>query len=217
MRYFANPSTPAVRDAMTAGLLAAIATPKQGNRVPPGVPWCADNGCGPGRGGVKQGTGYPGDAAFLAWLQSYTTEEIARCVFAVAPDVVADAAATLTRSAPWLPVIRGLGYPVAFVAQDGQESLPVPWDEFDVLFIGGSTAWKLSEHAHQLATEAKAHGKHVHMGRVNSLRRLRFAQWIGADSCDGTLIAHGPDVRLPQMLGFLRNLDQRILDFGAIA
>jgi hypothetical protein len=32
----------------------------------------------------------------------------------------------------------------------------------------------------------KERGKHVHMGRVNTLRRLRYAEAIGVDSVDGT-------------------------------
>jgi hypothetical protein len=196
VRYFANPSTQKVRDAMSAGALGMIATPKQGNGIPPGAVWCADNGC--------FGKGYPGDEAWFAWLQSFAAEERARCAFAVAPDVVADAAATLTRSLPWLPRIRALGYPAAFVAQDGLEDLEMPWDAFDVLFIGGSTEWKLGPHARAFAIEAKARGKHVHMGRVNSERRLRYAHHIGCDSVDGTYIAFGPDLNLPDVLAWVR-------------
>ena len=53
MDYFANPSTQPIRGAMAAGHLRAILTPKQGNRLPGGVRWCADNGC--------FGKGWPGE------------------------------------------------------------------------------------------------------------------------------------------------------------
>jgi hypothetical protein len=36
-----------------------------------------------------------------------------------------------------------LGYPAAFVAQDRWDETATPWDEFDVLFVGGSTEFKL--------------------------------------------------------------------------
>lgn len=176
-----------------------IATPKQGNPIPLRAAWCADNGC--------FGKGYPGDEQWFAWLESFTLEERARCRFAVAPDVVADAAATIARSTPWLPRIRGIGYPAAFVAQDGQEHLPVPWGELDVLFIGGSTAWKLSPAARRLVADAKAHDKRVHMGRVNSERRIRYAHAIGCDSVDGTYLSFGPDLLLPDVLAWLRGID----------
>lgn len=186
---------------MTAGRLGCIDTPAQGNRPVPGAWWAADNGC--------FGKGYPGDEAWLAWLRDHPGDR-AHCLFATAPDVVADAAATLARSAPWLPVIRSLGYPAALVAQDGLEALPVPWDDFDVLFIGGSTEWKLGPHAARLTRDAKARGKHVHMGRVNSARRFAYAQLIGCDSVDGTYLAFGPDTNLPNVLRWGDDLFQGV-------
>jgi hypothetical protein len=194
----ANPCSQPVRDAMSAGLLGMIDTPGQGNRLPADAVWCADNGCGPGRGG-KIGRGYPGDAAYRAWLIKRSAN-VASCRFAVAPDVVADASATLARSTPWLAPIRDLGYPVALVAQDGLEDLQVPWDDIDALFIGGSTDWKLGPHARRIAGEAKARGKWVHMGRVNSARRFAIAELLGCDSVDGTFLTYGPDTNLPKVL-----------------
>jgi hypothetical protein len=193
MRYFANPSTRSARDAMSAGLLDTIVTPAQGNAVPAGATYCADNGV--------YGDGYPGDTAWLAWLRNLPTD---RCRFAVAPDVVADAAATIARSRPLLPVIRAAGYPPAYVAQDGQENLPIPWPDFDALFIGGSTGWKLGAAARDIAADARRRGKWLHMGRVNSGRRMRYARYIGCDSVDGTYLTFGPDTNLPTLLAWLR-------------
>jgi hypothetical protein len=216
MIYYANPSNAKVREAMRAwpGRLGAIATPRQGNKIT-GLPlWCADNGCGPGVRGI--GKGYPGDEAWLAWLTDLAPHA-SRCAFAVAPDVVGDAAATIERSLPFLPVIRSLGYPAAFVAQNGQDGLPVPWDEFDVLFNGGDDAWKLGAPMGILAAEAKARGKRLHMGRVNSLKRMRHASARGYDSCDGTFIRWGPDIRLPEALGWLRDANDQMSLFGDVA
>jgi len=181
-----------------------IATPRQRIAVPPGAAWCADNGC--------YGSGYPGDAAWVAWLDTYTPEERSRCAFATAPDVVGDAAATLARSLPLLPTVRQLGYPAAFVAQDGLESLPVPWDAFDVLFIGGTTDFKLGPHARRLVADALAHGKRAHMGRVNSERRIRYADAIGCASADGTLLAFGPVQNFARVRTWARGFDQYTLD-----
>ncbi len=156
---------------------------------------------------------------YLGWLQDMAAAEGADpcdpdtsgCLFAAAPDVVADAAATLRRESVMrmLGWIRYAGLPVAFVLQDGQESLPVPWDDFDAAFIGGSTSWKLGPAARALAAQARARGKWVHMGRVNSLRRLRYAAAIRCDSADGTFLARGPDVNLPKVLGWLRDVNQQ--------
>lgn len=197
MIYLANPtSSPHVHAAMRDGLLGYIDTPAQGNKRPDGVTWCADNGCFSDRWD---------EAKWWRFLVA-NAHRADTCLFAVAPDVVADAAATIERSAPWLPKIRELGYPAAFVAQDGQESLSVPWDDFDALFIGGSTEWKLGPHARTLVTEAKRRGKHVHMGRVNSARRWRYAEAIGCDSVDGTFLTFGPDVNLPRLISWADDL-----------
>jgi hypothetical protein len=184
---------------MTAGRLGCIVTPAQGNRIPAGAVWAADNGC--------FGNGYPGDVEYLAWLA--VRPRVRHCVFAVAPDVPFDMPATLKRSRPFLPVIRAMGYRAALAAQNGAENTDLPWDDFDVLFIGGDTLWKLSPAAAWLTREARTRGKHVHMGRVNSLRRLRLAWGMGCDSADGTYLAFGPDVNLPRLLGWLADLDRR--------
>jgi hypothetical protein len=184
---------------MTNGTLGMINTPMQGNSIPEGAAWCADNGC--------FGKGFPGEDAWLAWLDTFTPEQRSRCLFATAPDVVADAAGTLARSTPWLPKIRELGYPAAFVAQDGAEFVGVPWGEFDILFLGGTTEWKLGRHARDLTAEAKERGKRVHMGRVNSASRMRYANGIGCDSADGTFLVFGPDQNLPKVLGWLRQVN----------
>lgn len=193
MLYFANPcNSKGVLEAMRIHELGYIDTPMQSlwNRRPPGVIWCADNGC--------FGSGWPGEDAWLEWL-GRNRQDAASCAFATAPDVVGQAEATLERSRPMLPLIRALGYPAALVAQDGLEDLPVPWAEFDALFIGGSTDWKLGPAARALGCEALDRGKRLHMGRVNSGKRFRYARALGCDSADGTFLTFGPDQNLQRM------------------
>lgn len=200
MLYFANPCGRDTMTAMLDGRIGFIDTPAQGNVRPDGVTWCADNGCFSAKWDADK---------WWTWLQT-NADRASACAFAVAPDVVADHVATVTRSMPWMPKIRALGYPVAFVLQDGAQNLP--WDEFDVLFIGGSTAYKLGAEARALVTEAKERGKRVHMGRVNSFRRIEYAAWIGCDSADGTYLTYGSDANLPKLLAWLQRLDtQRFL------
>jgi hypothetical protein len=117
--------------------------------------------------------------------------------------VVADWSGTVRVAAAVLPKLRALGFPSAFIAQDGLPPRWVAWDEFDALFVGGTTAYKLSEDAYALVAEAKRRGKWCHMGRVNSWRRLRAAAHGGYDSVDGTYLKFGPDVNLPRLRGWL--------------
>lgn len=203
--YLANPcSSDVVLEAMEAGTIGLIDTPAQANQSntdrvhAAGVPWCADNGAFSDRFDERKWW------AFLLRRQPWAST----CLFAAAPDVVGDAAATLTRSVPWLPKIRALGYPAALVAQDGLEHLTVPWDDFDVLFIGGTDQFKLGHHAIRLAEEARRHGKRVHVGRVNSDKRFRFAArpypfGLGADTADGTFLTFAPDHNLGRLLRWL--------------
>lgn len=203
MIYFCNPTT-GTHDAMTSGLLGFIDTPRQGNIRPDGVVWCADNGC--------FGKGFTEDHWWRFLVKH--AKDAGTCVFATAPDVVGDAVATLERSAPWLPKIRSLGYPAAFVAQDGIEDTVIPWDDFDALFIGGTTEFKLGATARSLIFEAKRRGKWVHCGRINSLKRYRAMEALGCDSCDGTKVVFAPDVNLPKVLGWVRDLKDRPALFG---
>jgi hypothetical protein len=188
--YLISPSTPALRHLISAGAAGGIVTPATGYRVDWMPVWAADNGC--------FSAGYPGDEAFARWLEKQSPHA-ARCLFAVAPDVVGDAAATLDRSRPWFPVIRELGYPVAFVLQNGQEHLDVPWDDIDAVFIGGDTAWKLGPPAAQLTRQAVARGKLAHMGRVNGGGRLAYAAAIGCGSADGNCITRAPDKNMTRL------------------
>lgn len=178
---------------MSAGEFGCMTTPTQGNVLPESCWWGADNG--------KFGKGWPGPEAWFLWLKDtvtrYGTE---RCLFAVAPDVPFDAYGTLHESRPWLPMIRDLGIPVAFAAQDGCENDLMPgWDEFDVLFLAGTTEWKTGQVALALSWEAKGRGLRVHMGRVNSRKRLRTAESFGCDTADGTYFAFGPLINLARM------------------
>ena len=99
------------------------------------------------------------------------------------PDVVGGARETQCLFEEWC---HQISLPRAFVAQDGSEDLELPWDHFHCLFIGGTTDWKLSRAAEDVAREAKHRCKTLHMGRVNSQKRLRYAYQLGCDSVDGT-------------------------------
>lgn len=191
-----NAEVRAIAHVREIGLLIQPGTKQYAKRIASYPAFAIDNGCFAAKS-------YVGDEAYLAWLDTLPRTAL----FATAPDVVGDAAATLERSAPMMARIRELGFAVAFVAQDGLENLEVPWDDFDVLFIGGSTDWKLSPAAKQLSDEAHARGKRVHMGRVNSGKRLRLADLWRIETADGTFLAFGPSANLPRLTGWLEDLE----------
>lgn len=138
-----------------------------------------------------------------------------RCLWVACPDVVGDAAATFEMFKEWQPRIARYGFPVAFVGQDGLTEDMIPWSRMRCLFIGGSTEWKLGLDAAHFAREAKRRGKWVHMGRVNTLRRIRYAQSLGCDSVDGTSYVRFRDTYLPKFLAYVEQGDQLGFDFGA--
>lgn len=146
-----------------------------------GLPWAADNG-------AFSGFDPP---AFLRMLGAIQGKP--GCLFGVCPDVVGNAAETLSLFGQWRPTLADRQLPVAYVAQDGQEWLPVPWDKIDALFIGGSTEFKLGRHAESLTKEARSRGKWTHMGRVNARRRMRLAHAWACNSVDGTSFSWFPD------------------------
>ncbi len=105
--------------------------------------------------------------------------------------------------------------PLAIVLQDGATVETVPWDEVGAVFVGGTTEWKLGSEVRSIVAEANARRIWAHMGRVNSHRRLRYADWIGCDSADGTYLVFGPDVNLPRLLRWLDDVNNQSSLFAA--
>tara|TARA_R110000764_G_scaffold234695_1_gene328722 strand:+ start:184 stop:741 length:558 start_codon:yes stop_codon:yes gene_type:complete len=154
--------------------------------------WAADNGCFSDKWDSTQ---------WLAWLNRK-----AGALFATVPDVVGDAAATRLRWDEWHATVAASGHLPAYVLQDGQDDVDVPWDDAACVFIGGSTEYKLSESARRHAAEARRRGLWVHMGRVNSYKRLSMAADWGCNSADGTLLAFGPDILVPKLLSWITRI-----------
>ena len=118
------------------------------------------------------------------------------CRWLAVPDVVGDARRSLEVFRHWRGQPELSGWPLAFVAQDGQEHLPIPWHHIEALFIGGSTDWKMGPAAAACVKAAKAIGKWVHIGRINTPARYEYFRDLGADSCDGTGLARYDHMRL---------------------
>lgn len=179
--------------------LGLMLNPRSGNRIPDGAPWAFENDC------------YKHEPS--RWLQLLPTLAAwqDRCLFTPMPDVVGDCLATWDRWHEYMPLVVGFGFPLAYVSQDGETRWP---DSADCLFIGGSTSWKLSEPSYALAQRAKDAGLWIHMGRVNSMRRITAAWVSGVDSVDGTILARAPDRRLPEVCSWLDRVNGPQQTFG---
>jgi hypothetical protein len=182
--------------------IGGLITPSCGNSVDwyikRGMSWAMDNDC-------FNALDEPAYRAMLA-----RNAGLPGCLWVTAPDVVADANATIARFVEWYPVLAAYNYPIAFVAQDGLTSEETPWDLIDCLFIGGSTNFKLGHAAWLLATEAKERGKLLHMGRVNSRQRIVYAKAIGADSIDGRTFSSFGDYDLRWGIGFAASIGKQL-------
>lgn len=169
-----------------------------GNRIPlDGRPVALDNGCFGNHFSPRRWR------RFL--LKHWPLRE--RVLFVVVPDVVGDADGTLKRWGEFSHTARQYEMPLAFAAQDGLRQSTVRWDEFACLFIGGSDAWKWPDgrftcDVRALVDEAKARGKWVHAGRVNSAKRFAMCSEAGVDSADGTYLRRAPNVNLPRLIGW---------------
>lgn len=216
--YFTSTSTRQMKASMRAGIVGYIASPRHFSLPTGNIAWGMDNGCfvddapermhARSRGGTPKTVGPKGyDEALYIKRMEATTDRAPTCKFVNAPDVFGDIDATLVRSEPWLPRIRAYGYPAGLVAQDGctVATLALWWDKFDTLFLGGTDAFKTAQ-ARALVGEAKRRNKWCHLGRCNSLKRLRWAEAIGCDSADGTKLAFMPDKALKDWLRWVNRI-----------
>ncbi len=172
------------------------------------TPWFLDNGAF-----TQWRKGVPFDVAGFERAITAARDHSTQPEWVVVPDVVANAPATLALAAEWIPRLRALGFRCALVAQDGMtpETFPL-WEVADVIFVGGSLPWKLSQ-AHRWCRAAREHGKSCHIGRVGSARRVAWARSICADSIDSCVPLWSAD-NLRNWAGALHNEEPTQLQFG---
>jgi hypothetical protein len=151
--------------------------------------WCLDNSV------------FTGKFELSKWLKlmERLKEWKDKCLFVAIPDVlvrlengsvVGDALSTLKQFHSYRKMVRD--FPVALVSQDGirNHSNIIPWDDFDCLFVGGSNEHKLGDEGRWVIEESKKRGKWIHIGRVNSCKRLNI--FWDVDSWDGTHLSFAP-------------------------
>jgi hypothetical protein len=178
--------------------LGRLVVPRDQNApaaLPASMPWGMDNGAY---------TGFDADLYEKAAKRWAPLRD--NCLFITLPDVVGDAEKTMALFEMMQGRVRGWGYPAelhALVAQDGLEDMQVPWPNFGTLFIGGTTAFKMGAGAERLVREAKARDKRVHVGRVNTMRRVRHFSLMAVDTIDGSKFSMYPDTYIPRFLKHL--------------
>jgi hypothetical protein len=197
MRLIVSGATKDVALHPSCGILV---TPQGGNSIErvasSGRMWAADN------------------SAFGAWDQEkfwrmitrINAVDCSRLMWVACPDVVANAQETINRFYEWQPQLEFLGLPIAFVGQDGLSEISgqIPWENFVAFFVGGSTAWKIGPEAAEFCREAKARRKLVHVGRVNTKRRIKHCLELDADTIDGTGFSRWPK-RIPMGLKWIQH------------
>jgi hypothetical protein len=107
-------------------------------------------------------------------------------VWIVLPDIPAGGAASLERSLAWLEYVHTFA-PALLAVQDGMEVSDVlGYLGPDVgVFVGGSTEWKMAT-IPQWCEAGRERGCVVHVGRVNSVKRISYCAINGATSFDGS-------------------------------
>jgi hypothetical protein len=105
----------------------------------------------------------------------------------VVPDIVQGGLASLDYSLRWLERLRGVEKRLLIAVQDGMEVEDVRelLSPTVGIFVGGSTEWK-ERTAGTWGSVARRRNCYLHVGRVNSVRRIRLCAAAGADSIDGS-------------------------------
>jgi len=198
------PSKPELQQKLYDNNIGLMLTPfsqRNTNSSPHSWHWAADNGCFASRWDEK---------IWMNWLKGF--EDPTKSLFATVPDVVADHIKTVERWHQYWQQVASLGYKPAFVLQDGADMSTIPWNTMGCLFIGGTTQFKLSDEARLFCSEAKDRSIWVHMGRVNSFKRMLLAKEWGVDSTDGTYLAFGPDVNTPKLVSMVQKTKNATVD-----
>jgi len=164
-----------------------VMTPSDPRFPPAGFRYFIDNGAW-----TAYQKGIENDlAAFEKYLSKY-----GECAdFVVIPDIVQGGMKSLDLSVSWIGRVSRYGDALIPV-QDGMTAADLTplLELFDVgLFVGGSTEWKIKT-LPIWGNLAKRHGCHLHVGRVNSVKRIALCSLAGVDSIDGTAAIFDPSV-----------------------
>ncbi len=145
-----------------------------------GFPYALDNGAWTA---YQEGEGFDAVAfcKALTWARSQPVPD-----FIVVPDIVGAGRESLAFSLGWIERLDE--WPLLLLAvQDGMgaDHLRPYLSKRVGIFLGGTTDWKL-ETMRLWGRLAREVACYFHVGRVNSVRRIRYCQDAGAHSFDGS-------------------------------
>ncbi len=109
----------------------------------------------------------------------------------VVPDIVGGGHESLKMSRAWLAEVLAATRLALIPVQDGMEPddlMPLIDSRRVGIFVGGSTAWKIAT-LPLWGYVAMRTGCYLHVGRVNTGRRIRLCSSSGAHSFDGTSVS----------------------------
>ena len=201
MTLFVNGGTKTVYS-MTEhrGHIGILLSPACGNSIErtiaSGLPWAVDNGAY---------SGFDADA-YRKLVDKCIGHQRNGLRWITCPDVVGNHQATLDLFDQWAMYLLRRHLPVAFVAQDGCTTGEIPWDHISCVFIGGTTAWKLSQDVVKILHMCRIKAFQAHVGRVNSRKRIRWCFDQGVTSVDGTSMSRFSETYLPQFASYVADL-----------
>ena len=133
----------------------------------------------------QRGTAFDGDAFMRAVDRVGEHAE-----WIVLPDIVVGGERSLELSLTWLEKLKGLPTPLLIAVQNGFtiEDVRSYLNPMVGIFVGGDTQWKEDTTA-MWGSLARRRNCYLHVGRVNSQRRIAICATAGADSFDGTSVS----------------------------
>ena len=119
------------------------------------------------------------------------------------PDAVGNWPRTVELAKAYTPFVKLYGYKTAIALQDGCDFDEVLQFNPDWVFVGGTTEWK-EQIIHSACEFFHARGIKVHVGRVNTVRRVKLCMSAGVDSVDGTTLNAFRDATLDRIANAIK-------------
>lgn len=141
----------------------------------PFIPYSLDNG----KYAAWQSGATWDESGFIKHVE-WGVAQTPKPMWIVVPDSVGNRTETMALWEQWEPRLRTYGLPLAMAVQDGMSPADLP-SNVDVVFVGGTFAWKWKSLRGWCDNFPR-----VHVGRVNYPQRLYECQSLGVESVDGT-------------------------------